>query len=287
MHVAVVGAGFAGLVTAKTLTDFGHQVTVFELSSEVGGVWSRERRYPGVRTQNSKQTYCLSSLLMPKKLDDHPEGAQVQAYLETFVDKELDRSRIKLETEVVKALPEEKGWRITVRPHSRLRNGQVDHPERCRPEPRAASSRRRTSTTSASAPGLSAEGRFPHFRAAPSSRLPAGAFSTRRTSATSMSSAARCVVLRLPLFAADSRHVMQNVVVVGYGKSACDSAQAIQAVAQTTHVAARSIIWKLPTWLAGLHYSYLLLTRFVRGLSNFVPLFSPTLYSGRGPVRVL
>ena len=45
-NIAVVGAGFAGLVSAKVFRDFGWSVTVFEKDSEVGGVWSSSRRYP-------------------------------------------------------------------------------------------------------------------------------------------------------------------------------------------------------------------------------------------------
>lgn len=39
-HVAVVGAGAAGLVTARELRTAGHQVTVFERSNEIGGIWA-------------------------------------------------------------------------------------------------------------------------------------------------------------------------------------------------------------------------------------------------------
>ena len=49
-NIAIVGAGFAGLVSAKVFKDFGWSVTVFEKDSEVGGVWSSSRRYPGLTT---------------------------------------------------------------------------------------------------------------------------------------------------------------------------------------------------------------------------------------------
>lgn len=44
-NIAIVGAGFAGLVSAKVFKDFGWSVTVFEKDSEVGGVWSSSRRF--------------------------------------------------------------------------------------------------------------------------------------------------------------------------------------------------------------------------------------------------
>lgn len=37
---AVIGAGAAGLVSARELKREGHLVTVFEQSEEVGGVWN-------------------------------------------------------------------------------------------------------------------------------------------------------------------------------------------------------------------------------------------------------
>ena len=40
MHVAVIGAGAAGLVTAHELGVEGHRVTVFEQSGQVGGLWN-------------------------------------------------------------------------------------------------------------------------------------------------------------------------------------------------------------------------------------------------------
>lgn len=84
MRVCIVGAGFSGLVKAKTLTDFGHQCTVFDMAEEVGGVWSSRSRYAGVRTQNSKQTYCLSTLPMPAEYPTHPSGEQVSSVVRGF-----------------------------------------------------------------------------------------------------------------------------------------------------------------------------------------------------------
>ncbi|MXY56108.1 MAG: NAD(P)-binding protein [Gammaproteobacteria bacterium] len=40
MHVAVIGAGAAGLVTAHELVVEGHRATVFEQSAQVGGLWN-------------------------------------------------------------------------------------------------------------------------------------------------------------------------------------------------------------------------------------------------------
>lgn len=63
MKIAVVGAGFAGLSTAKVLREFGHEVVVFNNAPDVGGVWSVTRRYPGVRTQAEMSAVWIASHL--------------------------------------------------------------------------------------------------------------------------------------------------------------------------------------------------------------------------------
>lgn len=39
VNIAVIGAGTAGLCAAKTALQHGCEVTVFELSKQVGGTW--------------------------------------------------------------------------------------------------------------------------------------------------------------------------------------------------------------------------------------------------------
>src|SRR2546421_306399 len=80
MRVAIVGAGVAGLSSAKVLKQAGHDVTVYDKAPDVGGVWSRTRRYPGLTTQSPKAQYSLSDFPMPRAFPQWPTGAQVQEY---------------------------------------------------------------------------------------------------------------------------------------------------------------------------------------------------------------
>src|SRR5918997_228927 len=100
-RVCVVGAGIAGLVTAKVLQEDGFDVVVFERDSSIGGVWAASRTYPGLRANNPRETYAFSDFPYPDTADDYPTAEQVRAYLEAYVDHFGIRPRIHLSTEVV------------------------------------------------------------------------------------------------------------------------------------------------------------------------------------------
>jgi hypothetical protein len=68
------------------------------------------------RTQNNKGTYALSDLPMPRGYPEWPTGAQVQAYLESYVDKFGLGPSLRLGTEVTYATPVEDGWEVTAGP---------------------------------------------------------------------------------------------------------------------------------------------------------------------------
>jgi cation diffusion facilitator CzcD-associated flavoprotein CzcO len=114
MKIAIIGAGFAGISSAKVLKQLGHDVTVFERTPDIGGVWSRTRRYPGLKTQNNKGTYCLSDLKMPRSYPEWPSGEQVAAYLASYAEKFGLLPHVRLNTEVTHATPASAGgWDVT------------------------------------------------------------------------------------------------------------------------------------------------------------------------------
>lgn len=223
----MVGAGFAGLATARVLRALGLEVVVHERRPDVGGVWSATRRYPGVRTQNDKGTYALSELPMPRSYPQWPSGAQVQEYLQRYVDTFDLAPALRLGSEVVRAELDEagRGWHLRVRAadgteqaetadHLVVANGTYDTP---------------------SIPAL--PGRE-DFEAAGGRVLAAGEL--------------------LDAEVARDRHAL----VIGYGKSACDVSVPLSDVAASTTVVARHLLWKMPTRVAGvLNYKHLMLTR--------------------------
>src|SRR6478752_7971593 len=100
--VAIIGAGFSGLVTSKVFKQYGFLVTIFEKESQVGGVWASSRRYPGLTTQNPKDTYHLSDLKMPTSYPEWPMGHQVQQYLNHYAEYCNLKDHIQLDTEVTR-----------------------------------------------------------------------------------------------------------------------------------------------------------------------------------------
>lgn len=229
MQIAVIGAGFAGLSAAKVLTEFGHEVTVYDTAPDVGGVWSATRRYPGLTTQNDKGTYAFSDHPMPADYPEWPSGEQVQAYLESYVERFDLAPMLRLSTRVRTAAPAEGGgWTLdTTRGPAR-----ADHLV--------------CANGIFSTPFVPAYDGAEEFRASGGEILAAGELHDVETVAG------------------------RRVVVVGYGKSACDVAVEISRVAASTTVVARELLWKMPRRLQGvLNYKYLLLGRLGEALFRY------------------
>jgi cation diffusion facilitator CzcD-associated flavoprotein CzcO len=236
MKIAVVGAGFAGLASATTLREFGHDVTVFEKAPDVGGVWSSTRRYTGLYTQNNKGSYAFSDAPMPKHYPEWPSGEQVQAYLEQYVVDHGLTDVLRLSTEVVRAelTDAEDGWLVTAR-----RSGEaVAEPERF--------------DHLVVANGIFSDPVIPPFD---------GLGELLRAGGKIVAASQLATV-------EDARD--RHVVVVGYGKSACDVAAEVGPVAASTTVVARHLLWKMPKKLGNaLNYKYLLLTRMGEALFRY------------------
>jgi cation diffusion facilitator CzcD-associated flavoprotein CzcO len=236
LKIAVVGAGFAGLATAKILREFEHDVTVFEKAPDVGGVWSATRRYTGLRTQNNKDSYAFSDLPMPRDYPEWPTGEQVQAYLERYVSTFGLRPHLRLATEVVRAelTDAEDGWMIT----ARRVGAPVSAPEKF--------------DHLVVANGIFSDPVFPQYEGY-ADLVRAGGKLVASSQLNTLD---------------DARG--KHVVVVGYGKSACDVAAEIGPVAESTTVVARQLLWKMPKRVGKvLNMKYLLLSRLGEALFRY------------------
>lgn len=114
-RVVVVGAGIAGLVTAKVLRDDGFDLTVLEKEPAFGGVWIESRTYPGLRTNNSRHTYAFSDHPYEPSADLFPTAEQVRGYLASYVARFDLAPLIRLSTEVDRISRSGDGFEVAVR----------------------------------------------------------------------------------------------------------------------------------------------------------------------------
>src|SRR3989344_4399363 len=208
--VGIIGAGFAGLSTAKVLRAFGFEVTVFEKEPDVGGVWAASRRYP-----------------------EWPSGQQVQAYLQSYAEHFGLVPFLRMSTTVESAvLDEEAGvWTVQARRAATGQGGALpaevyrfDYLVVCN--------------------GIFSEPAVPQYPG------------------VDVFVAAGGRVCHTSQFNDAGEARGKHVLVVGYGKSSCDVANAIAADSASTTVLARHLIWKIPKkFMNVLNFKFLLLTR--------------------------
>src|SRR5580693_7101097 len=229
MRVAIIGAGVAGLTTAKVLKQAGHEVVIYDRTPDVGGVWSRTRRYPGLTTQSPKAQYSLSDFPMPRDYPEWPAGAQVQQYLASYASHfGLDQD-LRLSTEVTAAEPVPGGgWMVTAA-------GATDQFARL-----------------VVANGVFCEPAVPRY-----------------PGEDEFTAADGQILAGTDLHDAEQARG-KHVLVVGYGKSACDVTVPVSEVAARTDVIARQLLWKVPRKISGkVNFKMLLLTRMGEALFKY------------------
>lgn len=230
MRVGIIGAGVAGLTTAKVLKQAGHEVVVYDKAPDVGGVWSRTRRYPGLTTQSPKVQYSLSDYPMPREYPEWPTGDQVQAYLAAYASHFGLDPALRLSAEVTSATPAPNGgWAISA-------TGTTDHVDKL-----------------VVANGVFCEPAVPRYPG------------------ESEFTAAGGQVLAGTDLHDEEQARGKRVLIVGYGKSACDITVPVSQVAASTDVIARHLLWKVPRRIGGfLNFKMLLLTRMGEALFKYL-----------------
>jgi dimethylaniline monooxygenase (N-oxide forming) len=88
-RVAVVGLGIAGLATVKNLSEAGFEVTGFDQSSYIGGLWhyTTDARTSAMRNTTAnvpKLTFCFTDFPYPDDAPVYPTAASAQQYLEDY-----------------------------------------------------------------------------------------------------------------------------------------------------------------------------------------------------------
>ncbi|CAF0858155.1 unnamed protein product [Brachionus calyciflorus] len=115
--VAIIGAGKAGLVSAKYALEHGLKPVVFEKSNQIGGLWSRNLDtaiWNGLFTNVSKYTMMFHDHPWPKNAPIFNPAENVHEYLKTYSKKFNLNDKIQLNTKVesVKQLSNNK-WELS------------------------------------------------------------------------------------------------------------------------------------------------------------------------------
>lgn len=221
--IGIIGAGLSGLVTAKTCLEYGYEIKVFEKDCELGGVWASSRRYPGVTTQNTKDTYYFSDFPMPRHFPVWPSGKQVQSYLSSYAEKFNVLPNIKFSHEVVHIEFENNKWKISGNNRSRPFTEQVDFLIVCN-----------GTFSDAYIPEIPGMGNF----------VDAGGD-----------------ILHSSEFQSTRACAGKRLVVVGFSKSASDIVTRAEETARKTYIVFREPKWKIPRYIKGINMKYLILNR--------------------------
>ena len=119
-NVAVVGAGWSGIYAVRWLNEAGLNVTCFESSDSVGGIWKYRPERPGgvfeaTRVTSSKHFLHPSDFPFPETTPEFPHRGQVHAHLENYVDHFDIRRLFQLNTRVQSVDKVGDGWRVVTK----------------------------------------------------------------------------------------------------------------------------------------------------------------------------
>jgi cation diffusion facilitator CzcD-associated flavoprotein CzcO len=124
--IAVLGAGVAGLAVAKTLKQYGFDVTVYEARSALGGVWANN--YRSLCVLEPKWVYGYPDWPWPRDTPLYPPASHVRSYLEAYTQQFGIQDRIHLNTRVIEAVPTgDRRWRIVAESDGERDTAEYDY----------------------------------------------------------------------------------------------------------------------------------------------------------------
>jgi ABC-type phosphate/phosphonate transport system substrate-binding protein/NADPH-dependent 2,4-dienoyl-CoA reductase/sulfur reductase-like enzyme len=126
--VAVVGAGVAGLQAIRALKGHGFNVTAFEASHSVGGLW--KSNYQNFGVQVPKQLYEFQDFPMESVAwGEYASGPQVESYVEQYANSFGLRQSIVFNTKVTSVQQAKKGDAITWAVETKKSDGAIQSEE--------------------------------------------------------------------------------------------------------------------------------------------------------------
>jgi cation diffusion facilitator CzcD-associated flavoprotein CzcO len=109
--VAVIGAGASGLCTAKHFLEAGLDVTIFEIGTQVGGLWcymndnGRSSAYRTLHINTAKNMTNFSDFKFRDDVQRFPSHEDVHAYLKEYAEHFGVMERIEFKTEIKAVTP--------------------------------------------------------------------------------------------------------------------------------------------------------------------------------------
>ncbi|MEM6811008.1 MAG: NAD(P)-binding domain-containing protein [Pseudomonadota bacterium] len=115
--IAIIGAGPAGLVSAKECLEAGLDVTVFERQNKIGGLWNCDTGpvWQGMKANLSKDTCRFPDFDYQRPVEDFPSAHDIVLYLQDYAYhfELFENCDFRFEAEVTKIERVAEGWRIT------------------------------------------------------------------------------------------------------------------------------------------------------------------------------
>ena len=211
--VAIIGAGVAGLVTARVLLQQGLDCTLFERAAVIGGVWMDG--YSNFGVQVARELYEFPDWPLPKDTPSFTPGPIIQKYLEDYAAHFAVTPCIRFNTDVTNIAERggpDSGWTVTWEQGGETQSGEFDLVVVC----------------------IGLYSNKPHMPDSPGRDSFGGE------------------IMHISGLQSRHQLAGKRVCVVGYGKSATDAALESAAVAAETHIVVRDPHWPFPRMLAGI-----------------------------------
>ena len=129
--ICIIGAGSSGMTVAKSLTEAGLRVDVFEKGSNIGGMWRYQNDngqsscYASLHIDTSRPNLGYSDFPLSPDLPDFPSHAQFLKHLEAYADHFDLRRLVQFNSEVAHVSPNGTRFDVQIKGGKKLSYGTV------------------------------------------------------------------------------------------------------------------------------------------------------------------